>query len=98
MRTRSSTSIAPRPGPTVADLAGLVFCTTLQPSENPSADTVRRAVERRLTQLRDPLQRSAEEVALRYGEDPDAASRRMQWSRAVVVALQLSHARMGPIV
>lgn|GEM_PF-2731937 len=73
-------------GWTVAELAEVLFCTSLQPSEAPDHGTVLAAVTRSLRRCRNMLGEYAGEVAARYGDDPNTASRRMRWSRSAVVA------------
>ena len=72
-------------GWTVGDLAEVLFCTSLQPSDAPDPRTVLAAVTRSLRCGRSVCECAAE-VAARYGDDPDTASRRMRWSRAAVIA------------
>jgi hypothetical protein len=71
---------------TFNEVAELLFCTHLQPSESPSAADVRSAVGCRLRQQSDPLSNSVEQVAARYGDEPELALRRMRWSRSLVAA------------
>jgi hypothetical protein len=74
---------------TIGELADLLFCTGLQPSEAPNDATVRRAVSRRLSETGDPVRRSAEDVAAGYGDDPDLALQRMRWALSLVVSAYL---------
>ena len=73
-------------GWTVGDLAEVLFCTSLQPSEAPDPRTVLAALAQSVRRRGNVLRECAAEVATRYGDDPDTASRRMRWSRAAVVA------------
>lgn len=70
----------------LGDLAELVFCSTLQPSQCPTAQEVRDAVRQTLRREADPLAFCAAHVAGCYGDDPDGACARMRWARAVVMA------------
>ena len=73
-------------GWTVGDLAEVLFCSSLQPSEASDPRTVLAAVTQGLRRCCNVLSECAGEVAARYGDDPDTASCRMRWSRAAVVA------------
>lgn len=76
-------------GWTVADLAEVLFCTSLQPSDMPDRRTVLATVAQSVRRRGSVLKECVAEVAARYGDDPDTASRRMRWSRAAVVAALL---------
>lgn len=76
---------------TVGELAGLVFCSNLQPSERPTAQAVRSAVLRHLASENDPLGECAAHVAGCYGEDPDGTCERMRWARSVAISSFLRH-------
>lgn len=75
----------PPPYPSVADLAELVFCSPLQPSQHPSAQAVRDAVLHSLRLGSDPLAACAAHVASCYGDYPEVACARMRWARSVVL-------------
>jgi hypothetical protein len=68
------------------DVAEMLFCTDLQPSDHPGPGAVRDAVGRRLRQQSDPLSQSMEECAARHGDEPELARRRMRWSLSLVAA------------
>jgi hypothetical protein len=70
----------------LGDLAELVFCSPLQPSQCPTAQEVRDAVLRTLRREADPLAACAAHVASCYGDDPEGACARMRWARSVVMA------------
>ncbi len=69
----------------VADLAELVFCSPLQPSQHPSAQAVREAVLGTLRRESAPLAACTAHVASCYGDDPELACARMRWARSVVI-------------
>lgn len=69
----------------VADLAELVFCTHLQPSEHPTPQAVRNAVLKNLRRAHDSLKDCAAHLATCYGEDPEGTCDRMRWARSVAI-------------
>lgn len=73
-------------GWTVSDLAEVLFCTTLQPSDAPHVGLVLAAVVQSVRFRGHPRRDCAAELAARYGEDPERASARMRWSRATIDA------------
>lgn len=81
----------PRPDRTVpdrvvSDLAALVFCSALQPSQAPGSAAVCAVVQEGLGRGEATARECAAEVAASYGDDPESACRRMRWARAVVMA------------
>ena len=72
-------------GWTVAELAEVLFCTSLQPSEAPDPVAVLAALTQGVRRRGNVLRECAAELAARYGDDPESAARRMRWSRAAVL-------------
>lgn len=72
-------------GMTVADLAEILFCSSLQPSQQVDDDTVHAAVSQSLGRHHGVVRECAEELAECYGKDPDVACTRMRWCRDVAV-------------
>jgi hypothetical protein len=70
------------PGTFEAVRAGAVFVSTLQPSESPSPDQVRRAIEAALRRW--GVRGCAARVAGEFGDHPDTAAARMCWARAAI--------------
>jgi hypothetical protein len=62
--------------------AEALFVSTLQSSDLPGSDDVRRAVAGTLLQFR--IQGCAARVASEFGDHPDTAVRRMVWALATV--------------
>ena len=69
----------------VADLAEVVFCTHLQPSEHPTPLAVRNAVLKNLRRSHDSLEDCAAHLATCYGDDPEGTCERMRWARSVAI-------------
>jgi hypothetical protein len=84
-RLRRLTSAARR-GDTAAQvaLAEALFCTSLQPSSQPSTEDVRRAVRQVLLRHGGDTGTCLGTVARRYGDDQERAGERMRWCRNVV--------------
>ncbi|MGQ0632823.1 MAG: hypothetical protein ACT4P1_17545 [Sporichthyaceae bacterium] len=68
----------------MADLAEALFCSPLQPSEALDPVKVRDAVAASLRCHHNNVSECAEELAERYGKDPEGACLRMRWARATV--------------
>lgn len=66
----------------LSDLAAVVFCSALQPSQLPGGAAVLAAVAEILARDDVAVDRCVAEMAARYGDDPDSASRRMRWARS----------------
>jgi hypothetical protein len=62
--------------------AEALFASTLQPSESPSPDQVRRAVATTLRRL--GIRGCAAELAAEFGGHPDLAAARMSWALATI--------------
>lgn len=71
-------------GMTIADLAEILFCSSLQPSQPVDGDTVQAAVSQSLTSHHGHVQECAAELAECYGKDPEVACTRMRWCRDLV--------------
>src|SRR5688572_24387858 len=69
---------------TTTDLAEVLFCSSLQPSEVADPDTVRAAVAGSLRSHDGRVTACAEELAESYGKDPETTCRRMRWCRDLV--------------
>ncbi|HEU4425824.1 MAG TPA: hypothetical protein VFR67_25075 [Pilimelia sp.] len=62
--------------------AEALFASTLEPSESPSPDQVRRAVATTLRRL--GIRGCAAELATAFGDHPDIAAARMTWALATI--------------
>lgn len=71
--------------PWVAELADVIFCSPLQPSQHPNAQALRDAVLHTLRRENDALAECAAYVAYHYGDHPDESCARMRWARAMVI-------------
>jgi hypothetical protein len=69
---------------TVGDLAEVLFCSSLQPSEAADTDTVVEALSKALNSHHGEVRECAEELAASYGKDPEITCLRMRWARAVI--------------
>jgi hypothetical protein len=65
--------------------AEALFASTLQPSESPSPDQVRRAVATTLRRL--GVRGCAGQLAGEFGDHPDTAAARMTWALAMIRAV-----------
>ena len=74
-------------GATAADLAEILFCSSLQPSQGTDPDTVRAALQQSLRLHEGRVAACAEELAACYGKEPDVACHRMRWCRDLVARL-----------
>jgi hypothetical protein len=70
----------------VGDLAELLFCSSLQPSQRPTAQAVRIAVRESLRRHNDSLRECAAHVASCYGNNPEQTCARMRWARSLATA------------
>ncbi len=70
--------------PSTADLAEVLFASTLQQSEAPTAAQVRTAIEQGLLAWHDDCTACIACVAQEAGDHPDAFARRMHWALAMV--------------
>lgn len=71
----------PTQGLSIADLAEILFCSTLQPSQTVDGAAVQAAVSQSLRVHDGGVQACAAELAACYGKDPDVACVRMRWCR-----------------
>ena len=71
---------------TQLDLTGArcpaLFCSGLQPSEAPTADTIATAISRAVRQF--GLGGCTGRMAQEFGDHPDAAATRMRWVRQLI--------------
>ena len=72
------------PDLTEGDLAELLFCSSLQPSQDPDPQTVVEALSQCLRSHHGQIRECAEELAASYGKDPEITCLRMRWARAVI--------------
>lgn len=72
------------PDMTQGDLAEVLFCSSLQPSQDADATTVVEALSRSLRSHHGQIRACAEELAASYGKDPEIACLRMRWARTVI--------------
>ena len=77
-------SMALVPNLTQGDLAELLFCSTLQPSQDPDPQTVVEALSKSLRSHHGQIRECAEELAASYGKDPEITCLRMRWARTVI--------------
>src|SRR5262245_48175392 len=83
-RPRPAGSVAPA-DPIRQLRAEALFASTLQPSEAPSPDEVRRAVAATLRRL--GTRGCAGQLGAEYGDHPDTAAARMTWALAMIRAV-----------
>jgi hypothetical protein len=76
----------------LAQLAEALFCSCLQPSENPDGVQVR-TVATSTAACASP-EAIAEQVAQEFGDHPETAVARMQWCRRMLSAAQLEGAEL----
>jgi len=69
---------------TAGDLAEVLFCSSLQPSEIADSDSVYAAIDQSLRSHHGLIRECAEELAASYGKDPEITCVRMRWARSVV--------------
>ena len=71
---------------TQLDMTGVgcqaLFCSGLQPSDAPDADTVATAISRAVQQF--GVGGCAGQMAQEFGDHPDAAATRMRWVRQLI--------------
>ena len=72
------------PDMTQGDLAELLFCSSLQPSQDPDPETVVEALSQSLRSHHGQIRECAEELAASYGKDPEITCLRMRWARTVI--------------
>ncbi len=72
------------PDLTQGDLAELLFCSSLQPSEEATPETVVEALSRSLRSHHGQIRECAEELAASYGKDPEITCVRMRWARTMI--------------
>jgi hypothetical protein len=70
--------------PSTTDLAEVLFVSTLQASETPSASQVRTVVEQGLRAWTEDCMSCVSCVAQEAGDHPDEFARRMHWALATV--------------
>lgn len=71
-------------GMSLSELAELLFCSSLQPSQQVDADAIDAALTASLRTHHGLVAECAEELAACYGKDPEVTCHRMRWARAVV--------------
>ncbi|MGQ0464854.1 MAG: hypothetical protein ACT4QG_06000 [Sporichthyaceae bacterium] len=71
-------------GMTLSELAELLFCSPLQPSQQVDAQAIDAALAESLRAHHGQVAECAEELAASYGKDPEVTCRRMRWARAIV--------------
>ena len=74
----------------LSDLAELLFCSTLQPSQRIDASAVYSALAQALHSHHGQVRGCAAELAACYGKDPDIACTRMRWARDLISATYLA--------
>jgi hypothetical protein len=74
--------------------AEALFMSTLQPSESPAPDLVRRAVAMTLRRL--GIGGCSTEMASEFGDHPDTAATRMTWALATIRAAGTKQLIPGP--
>lgn len=74
-------------GVTPTDLAEILFCSSLQPSQAADAAAVGAALAQSLRTHGNQVTACTAELAEAYGKDPDIACRRMRWCRELVGVL-----------
>jgi hypothetical protein len=76
--------VTPRPRRDLSALAALLFATSVQPSQRPSARLIRQAIEARLRADGGDLTASVAAVAQEAGDQPELYVARMGWARRCV--------------
>ncbi|MBA3743278.1 hypothetical protein [Sporichthya sp.] len=74
------------PDLSVTELAKVLFCSDLQPSQAAEPQAVSTALRRGLRAHGGQLEICAAELASCYGDDPETASRRMRWALSLIIA------------
>ncbi|HEY2834450.1 MAG TPA: hypothetical protein VGJ14_18665 [Sporichthyaceae bacterium] len=72
------------------DLAELLFCSTLQPSQRVDASAVHSALAQALHSHHGLVVECAAELAASYGKDPEVTCLRMRWARDLISATYLA--------
>jgi len=72
------------------DLAELLFCSTLQPSQLVDASAVHSALAQTLYSHHGEVRECAAELAASYGKDPEITCLRMRWARELISATYLA--------
>jgi len=72
------------------DLAELLFCSTLQPSQRVDASAVHSALAATLHSHHGQVRECAAELAASYGKDPEITCTRMRWARDLISATYLA--------
>ena len=85
LATKTSRAGCEGPGTFEAARAGALFVSTLQCSQRPAADEVRRAVAISIRKL--GIRGCAVQVAGEFGDHPDSAVARMSWALATIQAV-----------
>jgi len=68
----------------LSELAELLFCSPLQPSQQADAPTIDAALAESLRAHHGQVAECAEELAACYGKDPEVTCHRMRWARAIL--------------
>jgi hypothetical protein len=74
----------------INELAELLFCSTLQPSQYVDASAVHSALAQTLHSHHGQVDECAAELAASYGEDPEITCSRMRWARDLISATYLA--------
>jgi hypothetical protein len=82
LATKTSLARHGMPGTFEAVRAEALFASTLQPSESPTPDQVRRAITTALRRW--GVRGCAARVAGEFGDHPDTAAARMSWALATI--------------
>ena len=82
--------------PSEADLAEVLFVSTLQASETPTPERVRSVVERGLVAWQEDCTACLACVAQEAGDHPEEFSRRMRWALAMVHSVYGAQPSRGP--
>jgi hypothetical protein len=74
----------------INELAELLFCSTLQPSQRVDASAVHSALAESLGSHHGQVLECAAELAASYGKDPEITCLRMRWARDLISATYLA--------
>jgi len=72
------------------ELAELLFCSTLQPSQHVDASAVHSALAQSLHSHHGEVDECVAELAASYGKDPEITCTRMRWARDLISATYLA--------
>jgi hypothetical protein len=74
----------------INELAELLFCSTLQPSQRVDATAVHSALAQSLHSHHGQVDECAAELAASYGKDPEITCTRMRWARDLISATYMA--------